>query len=380
VSELFQLFVVTAPGIESLTARELALLGLTPSGTEPGGVSFLGSMVDLARANLWLRTATRVLIRLGSFHARALGELERKCAALPWRDWLVPGAALAVRVTCRKSRLFHQRAVAERILAASGASGTPVTDAAPDDEDRLGQLVVVRLFRDECMVSLDSSGALLHRRGYRLQTAKAPLRETLAAALLIASGWRPDEYLVDPFCGAGTIPIEAALLARRIPPGARRDFAFRHWPRWDDARWRTLITETEAAALSRAPAPIVGADRDAGAIAAARANADRAGVAGDIEFRVAALSALAPPAGRGHLVTNPPYGVRVGERRALRDLYARLGQVARARLAGSQLTLLVPSGTVEQATGLHFDTILRTRSGGLAVRGVTTRVDPADIT
>jgi putative N6-adenine-specific DNA methylase len=376
VSERLSLFAVTAPGLESLTGRELAQLGLLPSGTEPGGVAFQGSLIDVARANLWLRTATRVLVRLGSFHARALGELERKSAKLPWRDWLAPGVPLAVRVTCRKSRLFHQRAVAERIVAAAGAPGATVAGAAPDDEEECpGQLVVVRVFRDECTVSLDSSGALLHRRGYRLQTAKAPLRETLAAGLLIASGWHPDEPLIDPFCGSGTIPIEAALLARRLPPGGRRDFAFQRWPSWDAARWPGLLQQANEIALARAPAPIVGADRDAGAIAAARANADRAGVADDVEFRHAALSALTPPAGLGHLVTNPPYGVRVGEAAALRDLYARLGQVARERLAGWHVSLLVPSTAPERATGLGFRPVLRTRNGGLAVRGVAATVD-----
>jgi putative N6-adenine-specific DNA methylase len=373
----FSLFAVTAPGLEALTGRELEQLGLPPIGTEPGGVSFQGSLLDLARANLWLRTASRVLLRLGSFQARALGELERKSSTLPWGQWLPPGVPLVVRATSRKSRLYHQRAVAERIAAGSGAAGTAATGAAAGEEEAPGQLVIVRLFRDECSVSLDSSGALLHRRGYRLQTAKAPLRETLAAALLIASGWPPKEPLLDPFCGSGTIPIEAALLARGLPPGARRDFAFRHWPSWDEALWRTLVAEAEAGALPRAPAPILGADRDAGAIAAARANAERAGVARDIEFRAAALSALAPPAGRGHLVTNPPFGVRIGDRKALRDLYARLGQVARARLSEWELTLLVPSTPLEHATGLQFDQVLRSRSGGLAVRGMHARVDPA---
>jgi putative N6-adenine-specific DNA methylase len=375
VSERLSLFAVTAPGLESLTGRELEQLGLPPSDTEPGGVAFQGSLIDVARANLWLRTATRVLVRLGSFHSRALGELERKSAELPWRDWLAPGVPLAVRVTCRKSRLFHQRAVAERILAASGAPGATVAGAAPDDEECPGQLVVVRVFRDECTVSLDSSGALLHRRGYRLQTGKAPLRETLAAGLLIASGWQPDEPLIDPFCGSGTIPIEAALLARRLAPGGRRDFAFQRWPRWDAALWRGLLQQANEIALARAPAPIIGADRDAGAIAAARANADRAGVAEDVEFHHAALSALAPPAGPGHLVTNPPYGVRVGEAGALRDLYARLGQVARQRLAGWRLALLLPAAPLERATGLGFRPFLHTRNGGLAVRGVAATVD-----
>jgi putative N6-adenine-specific DNA methylase len=204
-----------------------------------------------------------------------------------------------------------------------------------------------------------------------LATAKAPLRETLAAGLLLASGWDPSEPLLDPFCGSGTIPIEAALLARRIAPGVDRDFAFRQWRSWDASAWSGLLAAARAQILPRAPAPIVGADRDAGAIVAARSNAERAGVAEDIEFRCAAISAIEPPPGHGALVSNPPYGVRVGEPGGLRDLYARLGLVAKERLGGWRLTLLLPSDPIERGTGLAFGELLRSRNGGLAVRAVS---------
>ncbi len=370
------LYAVTAPGLESLTAGELTGLGLTPTDTEPGGVAFEGTLEDVARANLWLRTASRVLVRLGSFQARALGELERKAGDLPWRAWLPAGTALRVRATCKKSRLYHQKAVGERIVTASG--GTPAETAVaadPDEPDEAdAQLVVVRLFRDECTISLDSSGALLHRRGYRLATAKAPLRETLAAGLILASGWDPATPLADPFCGSGTIPIEAALLARRIPPGLTRDFAFLHWRGADPAHWRALLAAARAAILPHAPAPIVGADRDAGAIEAAVANAERAGVSADIGWRREAISSFEAPAGVGSLVSNPPYGVRVSEGRELRDLFARLGSVARERLAGWRVTLLLPEAPLERATGLRFGPPLHTRNGGLAVRMITAAV------
>lgn len=368
------LYAVTAPGLESLTAAELRRLGIEPTGVEPGGVSFQGNLADVARANLWLRTASRILVRLGTFHVRALGELERKAGLLPWREWLVADQPLTVRATCRKSRLFHQGAVAERVIAAAG--GRPPEDAAlstDEEAEPAAQLVVVRLFRDEATISLDSSGSLLHRRGYRLETAKAPLRETLAAALLLGSGWHPVEPLVDPFCGSGTIPIEAALLARRLPPGLHRSFAFQRWAAWNETEWRSLIDAARDQSLSRAPSAIIAADRDAGAIAAGRGNAARAGVEQDIEFRCEALSLLDPPTGTGHLITNPPYGVRVGDPRALRDLYARLGQVARERLAGWRLTLLLPTVPLERATGLAFTESLRTSNGGLTVRVVHAR-------
>ncbi len=365
MSDRLAIYAVTAPGLEPLAAAELRQLGLTPTATEPGGVSFDGTLTDVARANLHLRTASRVLVRLGGFHVRALGELERKAGHLPWRDWLPAGAAVSVRVTSRKSRLFHQKAVAERVLAASGGKATGDDG---DAEEAQGQLVIVRLLRDDAIISLDSSGPLLHRRGYRLASAKAPLRETLAAALLLDSGWNPTEPLLDPFCGSGTIAIEAALLARRIPPGLGRDFSFRRWLAWRPADWAALCDAAREQSLPRAPASISASDRDAGAIAAARANAERAGVAEDIAFRHAALSSFAPPAGPGRVVTNPPYGVRVSERGDLRDLYARLGQVARDRLAGWRITMLLPVAPLERETGLAFTQSLRTRNGGLAVR------------
>lgn len=373
MTEALALYAVTAPGLEALTASELRELGLSPTETEPGGVAFAGTLADLGRANLWLRTASRLLVRLGSFHARALGELERKAAQLPWRDWLAPGTPITVRATCRKSRLFHQRAVAERIVAAWGGTGVVGVEES-EDGGRATQLVIVRLFRDTCTVSLDGSGALLHRRGYRLATAKAPLRETLAAALVLKSGWDPAAPLLDPFCGSGTIPIEAALLARRIPPGLGRDFSCRHWVSWDEPAWRALVAVARQGIRDRAPGPIVGADRDAGAVAMAGANAARAGVGADIEFRCAALSRLIPPDGIGMLVSNPPYGIRIAGGQDIRDLYASLGQVARKRLAGWRVTLLVPADRLEQQTGLTFRESLRTKNGGISVRVTSAEV------
>lgn len=371
---------MTAPGLEAITAGELQALGLTPGALEPGGVAFDATLTNLARANLWLRTATRVLVRVTAFHVRALGELERKAKAIPWRDWLPAGVPVELRVTSKKSRLYHQKAIAERIGTGIVAAGWSVTtgreepegDEEPAEPAEPPQLVVVRVFRDECTLSLDSSGALLHRRGYRLATAKAPLRETLAAALVSASGWNPATPLVDPMCGSGTIPIEAAMLARRIAPGRHRHFACERWPGWDARQWATSLAEADAGVLPHAPAPILGADRDAGAIRAALANAERAGVAGDITFREAALSALEPPAGTGALVTNPPYGVRVGERGPLRDLFARLGQVAREQLPGWTVTLLLPESPLERETRLAFREAFATSNGGLRVRALTT--------
>lgn len=368
------LFAVTAPGLEALCRAELGALGIAAA-EEPGGVAWRGGLTSLYRANLHCRTASRVLARLGSFRARTFAELERHAARLPWDAFVARGAQVSLRISSRKSRLYHTGAIAERLAGVLAAGGVHAI-ATGDDEDEdapAAQLVVIRFLRDECTVSIDASGALLHQRGYRQALAKAPLRETIAAALLAAAGWRGDAPLLDPFCGSGTIPIEAALQARRIPPGianpelAPRAYAFEKWPGHDAAAWARCVTDARAAVLPQATVGIVAADRHGGAITAARANAERAGVAADIEFRRQAVDAAAVPAGAGWLVTNPPYGVRVGERRELFATYAALGRLAR-RAQGWTVAFLSADPGLEAAVGLPLRQLLATRNGGIAVR------------
>jgi len=370
-----QCFAVAAPGLEPLVAAELqALGGLQPVAvgeTEPGGVSFRADRAGLYAANLHLRIASRVLVRIGTFHASEFHELERQAARLPWREFVSSGSPIAFRVTSRKSRLYHQHAVAQRLLAVAGGA-TPATS-----EQDGAQEFIVRLFRDECTVSADASGELLHRRGYRFAGAKAPLRETLAAAMLVGTGWDGSAPLIDPMCGSGTIPIEAALLARRMAPGMTRRFAFMRWPGYDPAAWERLVEQAHARTLPRAPVPIFGSDRDAGAVAASVANAERAGVGGDVEWRRAAISGMMPPPGRGWIVTNPPYGVRVGDRRDLRDLYAQLGNVARRCCPGWEVAFLAAHPELEGQTGLEQTVRFTTENGGIRVRLVQGRVPPA---
>lgn len=363
---MLECYAVTAPGLEAVTAGELAALGLGPGGTEEGGVSFTADFRGLSLANLHLRTASRVLVRLATFEAKGFPELERRASKIPWGDVLAPGTAATFRVTSKKSKLYHAGAIEERLLAVAGGGAEGRRDGGPSQE------FVVRVFRDRFTISADSSGALLHQRGYRLATAKAPLRETLAAAMLLGAGWDPATPLVDPFCGSGTIPIEAALLARRIPPGRHRSFAFMHWPGFDGTAWQELLERADAETLPRAPAPIFGADRDAGAIGASRANAARAAVAGDITFQQAPMSSLQPPDGPGLLITNPPYGVRVGEADRLRDLYARFGAILRERFGGWTAAMLSANRSLEGQTRASWEEIWHTRNGGIPVRLVRT--------
>ncbi len=388
-------FAVTAPGLESICAAELAALGLNGE-AEEGGVAWRGPLDTVARANLWLRTASRVLVRVAQFKATAFYELEIAARGIAWERFVGPASTVRFRVTCRKSKLYHSGAVAQRLADAvrKRIPGVQIEIAKSDDggdEPTAGetkrakpvesqsQLFVVRLLHDVCTVSADASGALLHLRGYRQQLAKAPLRETIAAAMLLGARWSADRPLVDPMCGSGTIAIEAARMARRIAPGRDRAFAFQKWPEFDAAAWRSIVEDARSAELARAPAPIVASDRDRGAIEASLANAERAGATNDVAFEVAPISALSRPEGLGWLVTNPPYGVRVGERDRLRNLYAQLGNVLRERLDGWTAAVLLSDRHLEAQIGLRLSERFATRNGGIPVRlvvGVVPRDRP----
>ena len=378
-------FVVTAPGLEALTLAELQGLGVSDARAEPGGVAFAATTRSLYRVNLQSRTASRVVVRAGAFLAKAFHELERRSRRLAWSELIPAQGAVRLRVTCRKSRLYHSDAVAERVAAAISAAvpGASFVGAdGPEDEERsadagdsaAAQLVLVRILHDRCTISVDSSGDHLHRRGYRQALARAPLRETLGAACVLASGWPSDRPLVDPMCGSGTIVIEAAMMARRLAPGRARAFAFERWPSFDRACWSSVCDEARAGELATAGVPLIGADRDAGAIAAARSNAERAGVLDDTSFVQRALSATPFDGDAGWLVSNPPYGVRVGDRAPLRDLYARLGTILRARAAGWRVTLLSADRALDAQTGLQWRELFRTTNGGIPVHGLTTTI------
>jgi putative N6-adenine-specific DNA methylase len=386
--ERFDVFAQCAPGLEPIVARELKALGLKPR-KDAGGVSFRAGLTGIYSANLWLRTASRVVVRIARFHASTFHELERRAKKVGWEQFL-GRSDVHVRVTCRKSRLYHSDAVGERILAAiarvapdsvgATVAGSNDRDSEQSDEvdeaddaagvgnERSKQLFVVRIVDDQCEISVDSSGDLLHKRGYRQESGKAPLRETLAAAMVLASGWEAHSLLVDPMCGSGTIPIEAALIARGVAPGLQRKFQFMNWPEFATDAWENVRDAALAAASSRA-LRVCGSDRDAGAIDAARRNAARAGLGDAVEFSTAALSdslsrlnAEEP----GWIITNPPYGVRVGDVSDLRNLYAALGSRIR-NLAAWRLGILAADASLARQAAVAFRLRLSTTNGGIPV-------------
>lgn len=379
-----RLFAVSAPGLEATTASELRALGIQPSpatGVDDnlageGGVEFTADLEGLFRANLHLRTANRILLRLGSFHAVSFAELRKKATGLPWEQYLRPRQSVALRVTCRHSRLYHSDAVAERVAGAiEDRLKAPPAVQKPDEnaEGDPPQLIVVRFVNDECTISLDTSGALLHRRGYRQALAKAPLRETLAAGLILAAGWDAASPLIDPFCGSGTIPIEAALLARRIAPGRARRFAFQRWPGHSSQLWQAVWQQAKSLQTQTGPA-LLGSDRDAGAVQMAQANAQRAGVDDSIVFTHQAVSAAQPTAEPGWVITNPPYGVRVSGGKDLRDLYAQFGNILRAGFSGWRMAVLCSEERLVAQMRLPFEQSLPLINGGLPVRLFTGRI------
>jgi putative N6-adenine-specific DNA methylase len=373
--QLLDAFIITALGVEQITAAELIDLGIEPAEIERGGILFRGSLDDIQSANLRLRTATRIIVRIAAFHASTFAELERRAKKIEWERWLPVSGDVKFRVTCRKSRLYHSDAVAERLMnaAAKRCAGLSFEVAAKEEDESSAeapaQLFVVRVAHDEVSISADSSGELLHRRGYRPESTRASLRETLAAAMLLASGWKRGTPLLDPLSGSGTIPIEAALIARDIAPGIARSFAFERWPSFDAARWREKVAFARKRELKGSAAPIVGGDRDAGAIEIAQRNAERAGVGGDVSFHrrslAESLDAFAENStGVGAIITNPPYGMRVSTGADLSNLYGMLG--TRAEKNGWLLGVLTSDEKLARQSA-QLSPSFRTMNGGIPV-------------
>jgi putative N6-adenine-specific DNA methylase len=342
-----EIFLAAAPGLEPLLRDEAAALGFADPRAEPGGVVVRGDWSEVWRANLRLRGAGRVLVRVGAFRVAHLAQLDKRARRLRWGDALRPDQPVRVDATAQKSRIWHAGAAAQRIARAiSEELGAPV---APDAPVR----VLARIVDDLCVISLDTSGEPLHRRGVKLDVGKAPLRETMAALFLRDCGFRGDEPVVDPMCGSGTFVVEAAAIALGLDPGAARPFAFERLAGFDPAAWAAMRAATR-------PRPTAlrfrGFDRDAGAVEASAANAARAGVAGATDFARRPVGALTPPEGSppGLVIVNPPYGERIGEAGDLRALYAALGSVLRDRFRGWRAAVVTSEAGLAHATGLPF--------------------------
>lgn len=364
-------FAVCSPGLEDLCAAELTALGLEAGPPRPGGAPFRGKLEACYRANLGLAAAARVLMRLADFRVRNWSDLTRRAQAVPWEALLKPGAPVRVRVALRESNLKHSGSVGRAVLQAaeermSRLGLEPPSEADPEAAD--SQLILVRGAGRRAVISLDSSGEHLHRRGYRRSPGQAPLREDLAAALLRHCGYTGEETLLDPMCGAGTLAVEAALLARRLPPGGRRAFAFERWACHRAAAWNYLRRQALDQALPQAPAPILARDLRGQAVKLTRANARRAGAAGDLETAAADFFSTPPPrVGRGLLVFNPPWGKRLGSVSQAREFMARAGRKLRADYPGWRVGAVLYRPEWAELLGLAQTRELAAPHGGVKV-------------
>lgn len=314
-------------GLESIVAYEVKQLGYEDVKVENGKVTFTADEMAICRTNLWLRTADRVLVKMGSFKATTFEELFQQTKALPWPDWLPVNANFPVQGKSINSKLFSVpdcQAIVKKAVVEKMKSKYKQDWFAED-----GPLynIEVALLKDEATLTIDTSGPGLHKRGYRKLTGEAPLKETLAAALINLARWFPDRVLMDPLCGTGTIPIEAALIGLNIAPGIERNFAAETWPViskkiWQEARQEALSLEKTDRKLR-----IIGTDINEKALSMARYHAREAGVENQIHFQRLPVSDVRTKTQYGYLICNPPYGERLGEDKEVEKLYKEMGRV-----------------------------------------------------
>jgi putative N6-adenine-specific DNA methylase len=345
-----EIFLVTAPGLESVLCAEARAKGFHAATAIKGGVTVQGGWPEAWRANLELRGAVRVLARIAEFRALHLAQLDKRARKVAWGDILRPDVPIRVEASCKHSRIYHDRAAAQRIeTAIRDIVGAPVSPEAEIS-------IKARIEDDLCTISVDTSGESLHKRGHKEAVAKAPMRETMAALILHQCGFDGQKPVVDPMCGSGTFVIEAAEIAAGLTPGRSRHFAFEQLASFDAAAWQRLRDKVVAKIDGTTPAVrFYGSDRDAGAIQMSRVNAERAGVAALTTFKQHAVSDLAaPPGPPGLVIVNPPYGGRIGDKKQLTPLYRALGQTLRARFAGWRIGLVTNEASLAEATGLPF--------------------------
>lgn len=328
--ERFELIAPCHFGLEAILKKEITDLGYEITLVEDGRVTFEGDAEAIARANVFLRTAERVLLKAGSFTAVTFDELFEKTKAIPWERYIPQdGRCWVTKASSIKSRLFSpsdiqrimKKAIARRLQEAYDLGQQPLPETGSEYPLR------VFFFKDQVTVGIDTSGDSLHKRGYRTLTSKAPITETLAAALILLTPWKKDRILVDPFCGSGTFPIEAALIAANIAPGMNRSFLAEGWKNLVPRKhWYNAVDEAMEMMDDSVQVDIQGYDADGDIIRAARENAARAGVDHMIHFQQRPVAELSHPKKYGFIITNPPYGERIEEKKNLPELYRQIGE------------------------------------------------------
>ena len=323
----FELIATSTFGLEAVVVRELEKLGYTNLRTLDGKVHFSGDERDIARCNMWLRSADRLLIKVGEFRAADFGQLFDQTLELPWSDLLPVDAKFPVAGRSIQSKLHAVPSVQGCVKKAIVENLKRKHNRFRFDESGAEYAVEVSLLRDMATLTIDTSGEGLHKRGYREFVGLAPVRETMAAGLIQLSYWNRDRPFIDPFCGSGTLPIEAALIGRNIAPGSSRSFIAEDWAWMDRQMWKDVRTEARDLRQPRLSEPILGFDHDPAAMRLCEKGAAEAGVAGDIRFRIQEISELRTTREYGILLCNPPYGERMGEPAEVEAVYRELGRV-----------------------------------------------------
>ena len=318
-------------GLESVLKKEIYDLGYEISEVEDGRVTFIGDAEAICRANIFLRTTERVLLRVGKFKAETFDELFEGIKALPWEEYIPEnGKFWVTKASSIKSKLFSPSDIQSIVKKAMVERLKLKYHNIWFEESGASYPVRIFLLKDEVMVALDTSGESLHKRGYRTLTSKAPITETLAAALIMLTPWNKDRILVDPFCGSGTFPIEAAMIAANIAPGMNRSFLAEQWTNLIPRQlWYDTVNEAQEMVDTDIKVDIQGYDIDEEIVRAARDNAKRAGVDGMIHFQQRPVSQLNHPKKYGFIISNPPYGERLEEKAALPELYRTIGEAYR---------------------------------------------------
>ncbi len=364
-------FATVARGLELIAAQELERLGAQEVRPDFTGVHFVGDRSLLYRVNLWARTIFRVLVTLREFPCPDGDRLYQEVQKIDWDEYLQPHNTLAVNATGGNRQLNHTHFTALQVKNAivdqqrrQFGQRSSINTENPD------LLINVHIYQNRGILSLDSSGGSLHRRGYRPAMGIAPLKETLAAALLDMAEWEPSLPFLDPLCGSGTLPLEASLKALNIAPGLfRKQFAFEKWPDFDEALWQQLLKEAENSELPELKAPIFGCDRDLDILNQARINAEQCGVADKVRFTqtdLSALSLLDAPADNGVIICNPPYGERLGDARELGDLYKLLGDVFKQCFKGWTAFVLTGNKELAKRIGLKAARRIPVYNGSIA--------------
>lgn len=318
------------------------------------GVHFQGDRALLYRVNLWARTIFRVLVPIHEFPCRSAEQLYQQVQAIAWESYLSTDNTIAVHCTGKNRHLNHTHFSALQVKNAIVDRQRQQTGRRSSVDLETPDLIInLHIHGDRAILSLDSSGESLHRRGYRPAVGFAPLKETLAAALLAMTEWHSELPLLDPMCGSGTLPLEAALQALNIAPGLyRQQFAFERWQDFDPQLWQQLKAAAKQQQRASLPAPICGSDHDRDVLAQAKINAENCGIADQIQFTQTELSQLEPPSDRGIIICNPPYGKRLGEVEALKGLYKQLGDVFKQRFKGWTAYILTGNKELAKSVGL----------------------------